>query len=76
MVYPELLELCFLISQDLPAVRQSAAKEVSQPVSPDLCFPALSPGKHSPRCLMVYARSGKIWMHLKLPTNSAESSAD
>lgn len=74
----ELLDLCFLISQDLPGVRQSLAKQASQPVSPDLCFPAPSPGKHSPRCSMAYARSGEIWMHLKhiLPSNSAGSSAN
>lgn len=74
----ELLDLCFLVSQGLPGVRQSLAKHVSQPVSPDLCFPAPSPGKHSPCCSVAYARSGEIWMHLKhvLPSNSAGSSAN
>lgn len=81
MVYTELLDLCFLMSQDLPGVRQSAEKQSvrhTQPVSPDLGFPPLSPGKPSPRCPVAYARSGKTWMHLKhvLPANSAGSSAD
>lgn len=58
-------QLYFSISQDLPRVRQSVAKQAFKPMSPDRCFPALNPEKHSPRCSAACARSEKIWIHLE-----------